>query len=89
MNLATRIMKRCVDLCPKLTDGKGIEALSVIRHGVGLRPFREGGPRVESDIVDGQKVVHAYGHGGAGYQASWGTAEEVVRLVAESSVSKA
>lgn len=87
-NLATRIMKRAVELCPALigeepghTSGKGIEALSVVRHSVGLRPVRDDGPRVETEIIGKQKVVHAYGHGGGGYQASWGTAEEVVRLV--------
>jgi D-amino-acid oxidase len=36
--LAGRIMKRCVDLNPRLTNGKGIEHLDIIRHGVGLRP---------------------------------------------------
>jgi D-amino-acid oxidase len=41
-NLATRIMKRAAELCPELTGGKGIEHLDVIRHGVGLRPVREG-----------------------------------------------
>lgn len=29
-------MKRAVDLCPSLTGGKGIEHLSIIRHGVRL-----------------------------------------------------
>ncbi|TAQ85712.1 hypothetical protein B7494_g5983 [Chlorociboria aeruginascens] len=33
-NQAVRIMQRAVELCPQLTGGKGIEALSVIRHGV-------------------------------------------------------
>lgn len=65
-SLAVRIMKRCVNLCPDLTDGKGIEALSIIRHGVGLRPVREGGPRVEKDRIEGINVVHQYGHGGFG-----------------------
>jgi D-amino-acid oxidase len=38
-NLAIRIMKRAVDLCPNLTGGRGIEHLDVIRHGVGLIPL--------------------------------------------------
>jgi len=74
-------MKRSVVLCPALTNGKGIEHLSVVRHAVGLRPMREGGPRVEKEKVDGQWVVHQYGHGGYGYQASYGSAQEAVRLV--------
>jgi len=80
-SMAIRIMKRAVEVCPALGDGKGIEGLSVVRHSVGLRPVRDDGPRVEKEVIDGVKVVHAYGHGGGGYQSSWGTAEEVVRLI--------
>lgn len=82
-NLAIRIMKRCVDLCPQLTDGKGIEHLDIIRHGVGLRPWREGGARVEKEVIDGIYVVHNYGHGGTGYQSSYGCSQGVVKLVEE------
>lgn len=82
-NLAIRIMTRAIAACPKLTDGQGIEKLDVVRHGVGLRPAREGGARVEKERVDGVWVVHNYGHGGAGYQSSYGCAEEAVKLVQE------
>ncbi|KAI6863811.1 FAD dependent oxidoreductase [Hortaea werneckii] len=55
-NLAVRIMKRAIELCPDLVpQGKGIEALSVIRHGVGLRPMRHEGIRVEKDRVSGKE----------------------------------
>ena len=85
LNMATRIMRRAVEVCPQLTDGKGIEHLDVIRHAVGLRPVREGGTRVEREDMekDDQKVrvVHSYGHGGYGYQCSYGCAQEVVQLV--------
>jgi hypothetical protein len=77
-------MKRCIELCPTLVPkGKGIEALDIIRHGVGLRPYREDGPRVEKEkgLVDGVAVVHNYGHGGYGYQASFGCAETAVQEV--------
>jgi hypothetical protein len=82
-------MNRAVKLCPQMVpEGKGIEALSVIRHGVGLRPMRENGIRVEKETIsgnDGHKiaVVHNYGHGGAGYQTSYGVAQIVERLVRE------
>ena len=60
-------MKRAVELCPSLTEGKGPEALSVIRHTVGLRPLREGGTRLEKEKIDDEVwVVHNYGHGGFG-----------------------
>ena len=82
-------MKRCVELCPSLTDGKGIEALSIIRHSVGLRPGRHGGPRVDKERINGVKVVHNYGHGSYGFQASYGTAQTALQLVNESLAEKA
>ncbi|KAL2221883.1 D-amino-acid oxidase [Thermoascus aurantiacus ATCC 26904] len=89
-NLATRIMKRCIELCPSLVKkGQGIEGLDVIRHGVGLRPVRDGGPRVEKEKIEGVWVVHNYGHGGFGYQASYGCAEAAVKLVEEALREKA
>ncbi|KAK3943313.1 Dol-P-Man:Man(5)GlcNAc(2)-PP-Dol alpha-1 3-mannosyltransferase [Diplogelasinospora grovesii] len=81
-NIAVRIMKRVVDNYPQLTGGKGIEAFSIIRHGVGLRPFRNGGARIEKEkLEDGTWVVHNYGHAGWGYQASYGCAEHVLELI--------
>ena len=80
-NLAVRIMERAVALCPNLTKGKGIEHLSIIRHGVGLRPLRRGGTRLEKEIIRGVRVVHCYGHAGAGYQSSYGSCQEVISLV--------
>ncbi|KAL2153700.1 hypothetical protein VTH82DRAFT_4855 [Thermothelomyces myriococcoides] len=87
-NTALRIMKRAVETHPELTGGKGIEALDVIRHGVGLRPWREGGVRIEKELIDGTWVVHNYGHAGWGYQGSYGCAERVVELVDEIVVGK-
>ena len=105
--LAVRIMKRAVELCPglvedgslvdrrkaaQLEDGnvkgrkEGIEALSVVRHGVGLRPARKGGVRCEREVIDGVAVVHCYGHGGAGFQSSWGSAEAAVELIREAAM---
>jgi hypothetical protein len=83
-------MKRCVAIAPKMVEpGKGVEGLDVIRHGVGLRPMREGGPRIEAENIHDSKghelqVVHCYGHGGYGYQASYGSAELALELVKKS-----
>lgn len=85
-NTAVRIMKRCVQLHPKLTKGKTIGELDIIRHGVGLRPGRRDGVRLERDETifdDGTPVIHNYGHGGWGYQGSYGCAERVVELFEE------
>jgi hypothetical protein len=59
-------MKRCVELVPGLTNGKGVEALSIVRHGVGLRPVRIGGVRLEKEEIGHVWTVHNYGHGGFG-----------------------
>ena len=82
-NVAVRIMKRAVEMCPALTGGRGIEHLDVIRHGVGLRPVREGGTRIEKERIGGLWVVHNYGAGGAGYQSSYGCAQAAVNLIKE------
>ncbi|KAJ5609948.1 hypothetical protein N7510_006667 [Penicillium lagena] len=84
LNLANRIMKRAIVSAPQLVQkGQGIEGLDIIRHGVGLRPLREGGPGVEKDNVGGVNIAHNYSHGGFGYQASFGCAEAAVSLVKE------
>ncbi|KAH9236717.1 hypothetical protein K456DRAFT_1747987 [Colletotrichum gloeosporioides 23] len=81
-NMALRIMQRIVDLCPEIAGGKGIAGLDVIRHGVGFRPWRKGGLRLEEEKLDDQTwVVHNYGHSGWGYMGSYGCAEGVVELV--------
>jgi D-amino-acid oxidase len=73
---ATReaILTRCRELVPELAGA------AVVGEKVGLRPARHGGPRVEAVTVPGGKIVHAYGHGGAGMTLSWGCAGEVVGL---------
>ncbi|KAI0473445.1 FAD dependent oxidoreductase [Xylariaceae sp. FL0804] len=77
--MAKQIIERCCKLAPEL--GKP-EDVRVIRHGVGLRPSRAGGPRIEADYGHGRVlVVHNYGASGAGYQASWGMAQHAVKLL--------
>ncbi|KAG8424456.1 D-amino acid oxidase, variant 2 [Metarhizium acridum] len=81
-NIALRIMRRVVEVCPEIAGGKGIDGLSVIRHGAGLRPYRKTGVRVDRErLDDGTHIVHNYGHAGWGYQGSYGCAEGVVELV--------
>ena len=73
------IRARCAELVPELVGA------AVLGHYVGLRPARHGGARVEvdSDPPAGiARLVHCYGHGGAGMTLSWGCAEEVATLVA-------
>lgn len=58
----------------------GVHPGPVIRAAAGLRPFRRE-VRLERDPVN-RRILHNYGHGGAGYTLSWGCAQEVVTLVA-------
>ncbi|EQB47575.1 FAD dependent oxidoreductase [Colletotrichum gloeosporioides Cg-14] len=78
--LAKKIMERCCALAPEL--GRP-EDLKVIKHGVGLRPNRKGGPRIEAEKGGDGLVIHNYGASGAGYQASWGMAAHAVKIAQE------
>jgi D-amino-acid oxidase len=73
--VAAGIIARCAAIDPR------IGAARVVEHRVGLRPARPT-VRVETDKVDGVRVIHNYGHGGGGVTLSWGCAEEVVGLLA-------
>lgn len=90
MALAERIMQRAVRVCPGLVPpGASAEKLRVIRHQVGLRPVRDGGPRIEKQVYHhpehgALRVVHCYGAGGFGFQSSYGMASKAARLVHES-----
>jgi glycine/D-amino acid oxidase-like deaminating enzyme len=45
----------------------------VIRTVAGLRPFRRSGFVVRAEQLGGTRLVHNYGHGGAGMTLSWGS----------------
>ncbi|MEE6179329.1 FAD-dependent oxidoreductase [Mycobacterium sp. 050134] len=66
---------RCREFLPSLR-GAQLDVVDPVR--VGLRPFREGGVRLQ--IEPGTRIVHNYGHGGAGVTLSWGCAQEVTEL---------
>ncbi|KAK7516762.1 uncharacterized protein IWZ02DRAFT_455067 [Phyllosticta citriasiana] len=77
------ILESCKELAPELLNEKGeFEVLSV---NVGFRPGRTGGPRLEVEEVQTEAgkfiVCHEYGHAGAGYQLSFGSAEKVLGLL--------
>ena len=86
--LTQRILDNCKKIAPEGLlvdkDGAGKE-FDVVSVQVGRRPSRKGGVRVEvdEDILSEEKkwVVHQYGHSGSGFQTSYGSAKEAVRLV--------
>jgi D-amino-acid oxidase len=74
-DVAKRILERATDLVPELGRAR------VRAHRVGLRPARPS-VRLEAEgTASGGRVVHCYGHGGAGVTLSWGCADEVAALV--------
>jgi D-amino-acid oxidase len=73
---AQAIIARCSEIVPAIADAE------VIEHLAGLRPGR---PEVRLEertpAGGGPRVVHNYGHGGAGITLSWGCAEQVTRML--------
>ena len=71
------ILSKVEALWPQLDRSK------IVGEAVGLRPSRSE-VRLEVEYIGEKKVVHNYGHGGAGVTLSWGCAEEVANLVSQS-----
>lgn len=72
------IRARCAELVPE------VAAAPVLGQYLGMRPARHGGARVDVDPDPPSgisRLVHCYGHGGAGVTLSWGCADEVAALV--------
>lgn len=51
----------------------------VINITVCLRPFRQAGPRIETEQIGDTLVVHNYGHGASGWSLSWGSANLAIQ----------
>jgi D-amino-acid oxidase len=75
--VAAGILKRCGEVEPRL------RAAQVVEHRVGLRPTRPQ-VRVEEERVGALRIIHNYGHGGAGVTLSWGCATEAAEMVISS-----
>ncbi|KAG7089197.1 hypothetical protein E1B28_010899 [Marasmius oreades] len=90
------ILRHALELCPELAppeiraqrtptvdDLKSI----IVESGCGLRPARKGGIRLEALYfqLEGKEkkvpVITNYGHGGVGFQSSWGSATIAVELL--------
>ncbi|MBD0716080.1 FAD-dependent oxidoreductase [Streptomyces sp. CBMA370] len=75
---AAAIVARCARVRPEIAEAR------ILGHRVGLRPSRVGGVRIEAvPLPGGGRLVHHYGHGGAGVTVAWGCAESAARLVME------
>ncbi|KAJ3824834.1 hypothetical protein F5878DRAFT_555410 [Lentinula raphanica] len=88
-HILARGLKLCPDLAPPEIRAEREPTVDDLRPlikdvGVGFRPYRHGGVRVGVEWMDSSPlkdrvkkvpVVFNYGHGGNGYQASWGSAQ--------------
>ncbi|THU84783.1 FAD dependent oxidoreductase, partial [Dendrothele bispora CBS 962.96] len=87
-----RMRERCERFYPPLKNARLDPEYPLAQ---GLRPFRKANVRVERELrfhqeaVKGasfmrpSRIVHSYGHGGAGWSLSFGCASDVLRLVEE------
>jgi D-amino-acid oxidase len=73
-DVARAILRRCAELEPSLAGAR------VLEHRVGLRPGRPSVRLEAESLGHGARVIHCYGHGGAGVTLSWGCADEVAAL---------
>ncbi|MET9417362.1 FAD-dependent oxidoreductase [Streptomyces klenkii] len=65
---ARSIISRCARVDPRLAGAR------VLAHRVGLRPARSPARLEAGRLPGGARLVHNYGHGGAGVTVSWGCA---------------
>jgi D-amino-acid oxidase len=68
--IAMAIYARCKAIEPRLPD--------FFEPDAGIRPLRS---EVRLERERGSRIIHNYGHGGAGFTLSWGCARDVLRLV--------
>ncbi|MEU9952558.1 FAD-dependent oxidoreductase [Streptomyces sp. NPDC047939] len=73
---AREIVARCARVRPEIARAR------VLGHRVGLRPARDAGVRIEAGpLPGGGRLVHNYGHGGAGVTVALGCAQAAAQLV--------
>ena len=70
-----RILRRAERIEPRLVGARRVDAW------VGLRPVRTAQVRVERDPRRDIRLIHNYGHGGAGITLSWGCVIQVGQLL--------
>ncbi len=72
----TRTVRKPMTCLPKVD----VAPERVIHTMAGLRPYRPGGFVVRAEALGDKRLVHNYGHGGAGITLSWGTSRLAVDL---------
>ncbi|KAI6084321.1 FAD dependent oxidoreductase [Hypoxylon rubiginosum] len=85
LTMNTPIIRRMRERCEKFLPGlENARVDPEYPFAQGLRPFRGQNVRVERELRrTGSRIVHSYGHGGAGWSLSFGCAQDVAMLVDE------
>ncbi|RPD58213.1 FAD dependent oxidoreductase [Lentinus tigrinus ALCF2SS1-7] len=89
-----RMRARCEAFLPQLKKARLDPDYPIAQ---GLRPFRKHNVRVERElrpvagesIVKYSRIIHSYGHGGAGWSLAFGCAADLLALVEEALLDKA
>src|SRR3954469_12931529 len=83
---ATLALPGCATTTARTAGGTGclppvdVSPERVIRTVAGLRPYRPSGFVVRAEALGDKRLVHNYGHGGAGITLSWGTSKLAAEL---------
>lgn len=56
-----------------------LRGAEIVGIWAGLRPVRDT-LRFEEEVIEETRIVHCYGHGGAGVTVSWGCADDVAKI---------
>ncbi|KAI1656295.1 FAD dependent oxidoreductase [Daldinia decipiens] len=85
LTLSTPIIRRMRERCERFLPGlENARVDPEYPFAQGLRPFRGQNVRVERELRrTGSRIVHSYGHGGAGWSLSFGCARDVATLIDE------
>lgn len=72
------IIERTTSIFPHISS----QPIEIIREAAGLRPAREGGVRIEKQLLpNGKAIIHNYGAAGTGFQSGYGMSIEAVSLM--------
>ncbi|KAL4251957.1 DAMOX/DASOX family protein [Abortiporus biennis] len=90
VDILTRGLALCPELAPPEIRAQRAPTIDdlypiIVEEGCGFRPGRRGGIRHDTEWIDSAKgkipLVFNYGHAGAGFQSSWGSANVAVELL--------
>ena len=62
----------------KLTPPPKVSEKDIIGITFGIRPYRKGGIRLESEKIGSKTIYHNYGHGGGGVSLGYGCSKIIV-----------